>query len=434
MTNAPDAIAALNQRFLLDHPALAARALETIPHAEAAGILAEQPVHALLTLWPHLMPVTADALLPTLPDALLGRFLYELDPPDCVGMLNRLPHDVHARCLALLPAGYQKQLKLLMSFPPDSAGQVMDTRLLLFHPELTVSETLAQLRERKPAGVHMLLLVDTRQHLLGVVDIQALALAEPHTELAQLCQAPASTVSPFDSREDVAELMRRFSLEMLPVVDVNGRLLGVIRHGALIRVLQEESANDLQTMVGVSRDERALSSAWFSVRKRLPWMEINLLTAFLAAAVVGLFEDTIARFTALAVLLPVVAGQSGNAGAQAQAVTMRGLALREITIRNGLRVMFKEIHVGFINGIAIALTTALGVYLWSQNFGLSLVIGISMVISMVAAGIAGALIPVMLTRFGQDPAQSSSIVLTTVTDVAGFLSFLGIATLMAGLL
>ena len=215
---------------------------------------------------------------------------------------------------------------------------------------------------------------------------------------------------------------------------MNQRLLGVIRHAELIKVLQEETANDIQTMVGVSPDERALSSAWFSVRKRLPWMEINLLTAFLAAAVVGLFENTIAQFTALAVLLPVVAGQSGNAGAQAQAVTMRGLALREITIRNWFRVMFKEINVGLMNGIAIALTTALGVYIWSRSFGLSLVISIAMVVSMIAAGIAGSLIPIMLTRFGQDPAQSSSILLTTVTDVAGFMSFLGIATLLASLL
>jgi magnesium transporter len=187
-------------------------------------------------------------------------------------------------------------------------------------------------------------------------------------------------------------------------------------------------------MVGVSKDERALSSPWFAVKKRLPWMEINLATAFLAAAVVGIFEDTIAQFTALAVLLPVVAGQSGNAGAQALAVTMRGLALREITGRHWFRVMFKEAWVGAANGIAIALTTALGVYLWSGSSGLALVISISMVLSMIAAGISGSLVPIILTRLGQDPAQSSSIILTTVTDVAGFMSFLGIATLLSNLL
>jgi magnesium transporter len=163
-------------------------------------------------------------------------------------------------------------------------------------------------------------------------------------------------------------------------------------------------------------------------------MQVNLATAFLAAAVVGIFENTIAMFTALAVLLPVVAGQSGNAGAQALAVTMRGLALREITGRHWLRVMLKEAGVGLLNGAAIALTTGLGVLVWSRSYGLAFVISVAMVISMIAAGIAGALIPIGLTRIGQDPAQSSSIVLTTVTDVAGFVSFLGIATLLSELL
>ena len=191
---------------------------------------------------------------------------------------------------------------------------------------------------------------------------------------------------------------------------------------------------DIQTMVGASKEERALSPAIFAVRKRLPWLQINLATAFLAASVVGLFEETIARFTALAVLLPVVAGQSGNTGAQALAVTMRGLALREIRLHHWLRIAFKEVNVAAINGIAVALTTAAGVYVWSQSAGLALVIMISMIISMVAAGMSGAVIPMILTALGQDPAQSSSIILTTVMDVVGFFSFLGIATLLAGML
>jgi magnesium transporter len=293
---------------------------------------------------------------------------------------------------------------------------------------------LSQLRKSKLPGLHQIVVVDKQQRLQGLVDIQTLALSEPQTSLSELYQPARNTISQFDSREEVAELMKQFNLEMLPVIDINQRLLGIIRHAALIKVLQEETATDIQTMVGVSRDERALSSTWFSVRKRLPWMEINLLTAFLAASVVGLFENTIAKYTALAVLLPVVAGQAGNAGAQAQAVTIRGLALREITIRNWFRIMFKEINVGLFNGIAIALTTAVAVYVWSRSYGLALVISLAMVLSMILAGIAGSLIPIVLTRFGQDPAQSSSIIMTTVTDVSGFFSFLGIATLLASLL
>jgi magnesium transporter len=159
-----------------------------------------------------------------------------------------------------------------------------------------------------------------------------------------------------------------------------------------------------------------------------------LLTAFLAAAVVGLFEGTIAKVTALAVLLPVVAGQSGNAGAQALAVTMRALVLREISLRHWPQVLVKEAAAGLMNGLAVAATTALGVYLWSRSLGLVMVISVSMVISMIVAGIAGAMVPVLLHRFGQDPATASSIILTTVTDVVGFFSFLGIATLFASML
>ena len=187
-------------------------------------------------------------------------------------------------------------------------------------------------------------------------------------------------------------------------------------------------------MVGVSKDERALSTSWFAVRKRLPWLQINLLTAFLAAAVVGAFEATIAKFTALAILLPIAAGQSGNTGAQALAVTMRGLTLREITTRHWLQVTLKETGVGLINGIAIAITCGLGVYVWSQSFGLALIIALAMISSMIIAGISGALVPIGLKKIGQDPALSSSIILTTITDIAGFLSFLGIATALSGLL
>jgi len=187
-------------------------------------------------------------------------------------------------------------------------------------------------------------------------------------------------------------------------------------------------------MVGASADERALSTAMFSVRRRLPWLHINLLTAFLAAAVVGAFENLIAQFTALAILLPVVAGQSGNAGSQALAVTMRGLALREIGLREWRRVLSKEIRVGLVDGAALAVTCGLAVFVWSRSLGLALVIAVAMVLSMVAAGISGALVPILLTRLGQDPATASSIILTTVTDVSGFISFLGTATLLSFML
>jgi len=428
------AVEALNKRFLLDFPAEAAKSLEAFPRREAAQLLSAQPTHVLISLWRFLTPEAGDQLLPLLQENPLRSLLTEWEPVHAAATLSRLEESQRSRCLALLPADHVEELEGLLTYPTGTAGRVMDTRVLRFYRDQTVSAALAQMRRRRGAAIRQLLIVDEENHLEAVVDIQAVALANGRTTLDSLATPVRATVSPFDSREQVADNIKRYALEILPVVDVNNRLLGVIRHDALLKTLQEDVAADIQTMVGVSKDERALSPALFSVRKRLPWMEINLLTAFLAASVVGLFEDTIAKFTALAVLLPVVAGQSGNAGAQAQAVTMRGLALREITLSHALRVVFKEIRVGLINGIAIALTTAVGVYFWSGSIGLAAVIAIAMVLSMVAAGTAGALVPITLTRLGQDPAQASSIILTTVTDIVGFFSFLGIATLMAAFL
>ena len=276
--------------------------------------------------------------------------------------------------------------------------------------------------------------IDSDNRVIGQVPLQTLALAQPESPLRELMLAVPAAVHPTDGREDVVATAEKHRLADLPVVDLDGRLIGVIPQQQLVQALQAEAAADIGAMVGVSPQERALSKPWFAIKKRLPWLQINLVTAFLAAAVVGIFESTIAQFTALAVLLPVVAGQAGNAGAQAQAVTMRGLALREVTTRQWLVVTAKEVGVGLVNGIAIAATCGVGVWLWSDSLGLVLVISAAMVLAMVVAGFAGAVVPMVLTRLGQDPAQSSSIILTTVTDVAGFFAFLGIATLLSGLL
>ena len=321
-----------------------------------------------------------------------------------------------------------------MDYPVGSAGRVMDSRIPSFRGEQAVAVTLEQLRQSKPKDLRQLFIVDSERRLVGIVDIHDLMIAEPADLLKEIARPPSAAVSPFDDREEVAQKLRDFQLYVLPVIDIHGRLIGAIRHEALLKTLEEAASVDIQMMVGAGREERALSPPVFAVRKRLPWLQINLATAFMAAAVVGLFESTIAQFTALAVLLPVVAGQSGNAGAQALAVTMRGLALREISTRHWFRVLFKEMRVGVINGFAVAATTGAGVLIWSGNSGLAIVICIAMVLSMVIAGVAGAVIPIVLTQVGQDPAQSSTIVLTTVTDVVGFFSFLGIATVLSGLL
>jgi magnesium transporter len=325
--------------------------------------------------------------------------------------------------------GAAQLVESLMAYPPDAAGRLMDPRVSSFRAELTAAAALERLKGfRKNRSLRELFLVDEEGRLAGRVDIQDLATAAPDERLQRIARPVAAAVLDAAPREEVVEKIEQFGVPALPVVNISGRLIGVIHQSALVAALQEEASLDIQTMVGVSRDERALSRVRFAVVKRLPWLQINLATAFLAASVVGLFQDTIARFTALAVLLPVVAGQSGNAGAQALAVTMRGLALREISVRHLPRVVLKEVNVGLLNGLAVAVVCALAVWWWSGSSGLVVVISVAMVVSMVAAGFSGAAIPIILNRLGFDPAQSSSIVLTTVTDVVGFFSFLGVAT------
>ena len=311
----------------------------------------------------------------------------------------------------------------------------MQPRAASIPARLTVKQALHRLRRFQPRDTAVLVVTDDSGSLLGLVDLVDVVHADPGATLESLVHITTPVcVNALTPREDIIDLFSRYRLRLLPVVDLENRLLGIIRQSAVIQAAQEEAAADMQAMVGVSRDERALSTPVFAMRKRLPWLNINLLTAFLAASVVGIFENTIAQFTALAVLLPVVAGQSGNTGAQALAVIMRGLALREIRVRHWQRVLLKELLAGLLNGSAIALVTGLGVLLWSQSIGLAAVIGAAMVISMILAGLSGAAIPLLLTRLGQDPAQSASIILTTVTDVVGFFSFLGLATLFSGLL
>ncbi len=425
---------ALTRKFLLDYPREAALKIEAMAVAEAAAALALQPVYVLLMMWKFLLPSVAADLLNTLPEAHIRQLLAELPPQDTVRMLGQLEESRRLQLLAIPSESVRKELTELLSYPENSAGRLMDTRASVFRGEMTVAETLNVLRKAKLRTARGVFLVDGEGRLTAKIPLQDIAVAEPHVRLAELAQAVPAMVPSSAEKDEISELFEKHQLLDLPVVDIDQRLLGIINHNSLVQVSQEDMSSDVLAMVGASRDERALSGPLFAVRKRMPWLQINLLTAFLAASVVGLFEDTIASFTALAVLLPVVAGQSGNAGAQALAVTMRGLALREITIRHWFRVMYKEVRVGFVNGLGIAITCGLGVFLWSQSLGLVLVICSAMVLAMVAAGFAGAVVPIVLVRFGQDPAQASSIILTTVTDVVGFFAFLGIATVLSGML
>lgn len=432
--SARKAINELNRRFFLERPLETALLIEDAVLEEIIDDVGRQPATILAPVFSVMSPRKAAEILLRLPEALTSYLLSELSPNVAVRMLAFFDTDEANARLDRLDTTIAKELRRLMEYPPETAGRLMDPRVLTFRESMKAADALKVLRENRLTTTRSMFIVDAHDRLSGKIAIQDAAIADPNERLADIANPVAAAVNPMAPQSEVAEIFDRHRIADLPVVGLNGVLLGIVYNATLVEVVQRDASADIQTMVGASRDERALSSPFFAVRKRLPWLQINLLTAFLAAAVVGMFEDTIARFTALAVLLPVVAGQSGNAGAQALAVTMRGLALREITVREAFRVSSKEVFVGIANGIAVAVTCGIGVYIWSGSIGLVVVIASSMVLAMIAAGLAGAIVPIGLTRIGQDPAVASSIILTTVTDIAGFFSFLGIATLLAFLL
>jgi magnesium transporter len=426
--------AELGRRYAERYPDEAARSLEGLAPEEIAPLVNALPTARGADLVERLLPDVAEAVLETMGEPDASRLLAAMEAPRAAALLGRIAPERRERLLAALDGHTARELRALASHPRDSAGGLMDPRVTAFRPDETAADVLERLRAQPERRVQRIYVVDDHGHLVGSIALQDVAVAPPGERLDGLMTRSPLRVLASAGREEILEAFETRRVPSLAVVDFEGRLVGVIPHASLVDAAQEEASVDVQTMTGASRDERALSSPLLAVRKRLPWLQLNLATAFLAAAVVGLFEDTIARFTALAVLLPVVAGQSGNAGMQALAVTMRGLALREVRLRHCWRVAAKEVAAALLNGLAVAATTCAGVYFWSGSRGLTLVVGASMWISMSLAGLFGALIPMLLTALRQDPAQASSIVLTTLTDVVGFLSFLGIATLLSSLL
>lgn len=424
----------LRREFFRTQAAAAAAQLESNTPEVAANLVKGFDAGILVPVWECLAPDFSSDLIGLLDRDVAADLIKESAPSTVVRVFGFLSPDEQARIMENLSPTTRREIEFLQGFDENTAGRNMETRFLAMRPDATVDDALARMRKLKMPSLQNVFVTTPEGKLLGRVPLQDIAIAGGAETLGSLMQPVPASVTATTPSDQVLGIMERQRLPTMPVVDIDGRLLGVFRLVAAITAAQEDATADLQTMVGASRDERALSKATFAVRKRMPWLQINLLTAFMAAAVVGLFEATIAQFTALAVLLPVVAGQSGNAGAQALAVTMRGLALREISIRNWFQVTNKEVRIGLMNGVAIAFTCGIGVFIWSGSLGLVLVICVSMVLAMVAAGLAGALVPIVLTRFGQDPAVASSIILTTVTDIAGFFSFLGIATALSYML
>ena len=429
--NAIDDLALL---FLSQHPGEAGAVLERADADDAARALLPLPLTRASEVLTRMNVDAAARTLRCMDASWARETLIAADFVQAARWLAYLDDETSARLLADLPAQSQRNIREALEFPPGTAGRLMDPRVTTFREDTTIDEALEHIRKTKNRKITDVVLADEDGRMTGVVSLQSLVGAPKGAAMGSLAERHRPVVNPMATRDEVVELLNRHALASLTVVDLEGQILGILPYDALVRAAQHAATDDLQQMVGAGKDERALSRPLLVVKSRLPWLLINLVTGFIAAAVVGLFDATIARFTALAVLMPVVAGQAGNTGAQALAVTSRGLALREIRVAHWWRVCRKEMFGSFVNGASVALVTSVCTLLWSHNVGLATVIGVSMVGSMVIAAIAGASVPIVLTALKRDPATASSIILTTVTDVSGFFSFLGLATLLSSFL
>ncbi len=374
------------------------------------------------------------SLLESLEPKQVARLLSEMSADDATYLASHLRDPLAEHVLALMEAQPAADVRELLEHEERTAGRIMTPDYFALEENVTVSEAITALQRRSEdyEMVFYVYVVDKRDHLIGVVSLRKLLTTHPSTQLMRIMAPEVISVKTSADQEEVARLVAEYNLLAVPVVDEEDRLVGIVTVDDVIDVLQEEAAEDLLALAGVATEERISTSPWRSLRLRAPWLLLNLPTAFLAAFVVSQFQTTISRLPALAALMPIVAGMGGNAATQTLTVIIRGLATGEVTGLSWLTL--KAVFVGAGNGIITGFVGAIVAALYYQNIWLGLVLASAMIINLTVAGIAGTLIPVFLKRMGIDPAVASSVFVTTATDVVGFFSFLGIASLMLSLI
>src|SRR5688572_31407052 len=379
----------------------------------------------------ELGPEAGAALLADRSAEEIVKLLQELPSDDAAAIIDYLPEELSAAVLELIqkrPAG--GDVGELLEYPEQTAGRIMNPKVFALSEDMTAGEAITALQgSRDVEMVFYLYIIDARRHLVGVASLRRLLLVPPATPLKRIMTTDLSSVRTDTDQEEVARLVASYNLLAIPVVDEENKLVGVITVDDVIDVIKDEATEDVYRLAGVAGDDRVFSTAFESLRKRVPWLEVNLVTAFIAAAVVAIFEPAIKDVPALAVFMPVVAGMGGNAATQTLTVIVRGIALGELTWANSRKALFKEGAVGLGNGIACGLVGMLVVWAWKGNLWLGAILCAAMIINMFVAAIAGTLIPLALRAMKVDPALASSVFITTLTDVFGFASWLGLSTL-----
>jgi magnesium transporter len=419
---------------LLDalQPAEIAHLLESLPYAEREivwGLVSEDKDGEVLL---HVNEeVRADLIrkmdLPELLAAVEG-----LDTDDLADLLQELPLTITGQVLDSLDVQRRERLERVLSYGEDTAGGLMNTDPITVRPEVpldAVLRYLRRLRDRIPEATDALFVVNRENRYLGVIKITDLLTHDPEDTVAEVMSLDLEPIPALDTASEVASRFEHYDLVSAPVVDEQGRLVGRITIDDVVDVIREEGEHAFMGHAGLSEDEDMFAPVLLSARRRALWLGVNLLTAFLASSVIDLFEATIDRVVALAVLMPIVASMGGIAGSQTLTLAIRGLALGQLSTTNARSLLLKELAVGLLNSLIWAAVVALVAGVWFDSVALSALIAIALTINLLIAAFSGALLPLGLARIGIDPALAGSVLLTTVTDVVGFMSFLGLATL-----
>ncbi len=414
------------------HPADLAQVLKELVDRDrlaAFNILVDRNRRLGMEALSELGPETGAQLLSDRPAEEIATLLHELESDDAAAIVDYLPEELSGAVLELITRKEGGEVEALLEYAEQTAGRIMNPTVFALSEDLTVGEAITALQaSRDVEMVFYLYVIDERRHLVGVISLRRLLLVSPETPLKRIMTADLVSVRVDTDQEEAARLVASYNLLAIPVVDEENKLVGIITVDDVIDVLKDEATEDLYRLAGVASDERVFTPAREALKKRLPWLVVNLGTAFLAASVVKVFEGTIGQVTALAVFMPIVAGMGGNAATQTLTVIVRGIALGELTWSNSRKALVKEMLVGLGNGVTCGVVAAGVSWLFQGNPMLGLVLGLAMVINMFIASTAGTLVPLGLRAAKVDPALASSVFITTLTDIFGFLSFLGLGT------
>lgn len=414
------------------HPADTADHIEELNLEEQVKFIKQLPVKDAADSIAEMDKYDQRKLMVRLNNGLAARVLELMSPDDATDILEDFDDDRREAILRQIKAEDREELSTLLTFDPETAGGVMNTEVAMLREDLTVDQAIHDIRaEVEDKSIpYYAYLVDSKNHLTGVVSMRDLLITRPGRKLKELINNQHLISVRYDvDKEEVARLIAHYNFLALPVVDFDHRFLGVVTVDDVIDILHEEASEDMQAMVGAGTDETTDSPWMYSVRKRLPWLIINVANSAISAWVVHLFEGNIAKMAILAVLMPIVANQAGNTGQQALAVMIRQFATEKFDRKKSWLAVIRELKIGFANGLCVSALVFLVVFLMTSSAGLAGIMSIALFFDMIIGAVVGGSIPIILKEFGRDPAQASSIFLTTITDSMGFFSLLGLAGL-----